>query len=151
MAKHAHRLMLNQKKTWRCTLPGCSYFIHIGLAHILPGKQSICWECGDEFTLDDRALRDDQPICDKCYTPPDSSGLTQAEKLAIIQRDLVLRAAGVKDEKEMTPVKAQTMRALGLLPSSHGTARHHTARKEPAPILEGMPDEIEVYEPEDDE
>lgn len=68
MAKHPHRLMLVDKKTWRCTLEGCAFFIHIGLAHILPGKSALCWECGEVFTLDEYALRDDMPKCHSCRT-----------------------------------------------------------------------------------
>lgn len=66
MAKHPHRLMLNQKKTWRCTIPGCTYFIHLGLAHTLPGRTALCWECNEEFTLDEDALKDDMPKCVEC-------------------------------------------------------------------------------------
>ncbi len=71
MAKHPHRLMLNQKKTWRCTLPNCRYFIHRGLEHTLPGQLSVCWGCGDDFTLDEIALRDDQPKCYDCRAAKD--------------------------------------------------------------------------------
>lgn len=66
MAKHAHRLMFVDKKMWRCTLPGCSFFVHQGLSYILPGKQAVCWECGETFTLDEYALRDDMPKCHEC-------------------------------------------------------------------------------------
>jgi len=66
MAKHPHRLLLMNKKTWRCTLGDCTFFVHIGLAHVLPGKQSICWECGDQFTLSEAALKDEMPKCDSC-------------------------------------------------------------------------------------
>jgi hypothetical protein len=35
MAKHPHRVILLNKKTWRCTLEGCNFFVHVGLAHVL--------------------------------------------------------------------------------------------------------------------
>jgi hypothetical protein len=66
MAKHPHRVILINKKTWRCTLPGCAFFVHLGLAHVLIGKQAICWECGDEFTLDEQAMKDEMPKCTEC-------------------------------------------------------------------------------------
>ena len=66
MAKHPHRLILQQKKTWKCTLPGCTFFVHLGLAHILIGKSAVCWECGETFTLDESSLRDEMPKCVEC-------------------------------------------------------------------------------------
>jgi hypothetical protein len=66
MAKHPHRLLLMDKKTWKCTLDGCSFFVHLGLAHILIGKSAVCWGCGDTFTLNEYALKEDQPRCDEC-------------------------------------------------------------------------------------
>ena len=66
MAKHPHLLELVNNKTWRCTLDGCSFFVHIGLAHVLPGKSARCWKCNDIFVLTDEALKDHKPICDDC-------------------------------------------------------------------------------------
>lgn len=66
MAKHPHRLMLINKKTWKCTLEGCAFFVHTGLAHILEGKTAVCWECGENFTVDARSLRDEMPKCIDC-------------------------------------------------------------------------------------
>ena len=66
MAKHPHRLMLVDNKTWRCTLSGCTFFVHVGLQYILPGKNAQCWECDETFTLDERALKDEMPKCSRC-------------------------------------------------------------------------------------
>lgn len=66
MAKHPHKLILMDKKTWRCILPGCSFFVHLGLAHVLIGKLAICSKCGEQFTLNERALQDDMPQCNTC-------------------------------------------------------------------------------------
>ena len=66
MAKHPHLLELVNHKTWRCTLEGCSFFVHIGLAYVLPGKSARCWKCNDVFVLTDEALKDHKPICDDC-------------------------------------------------------------------------------------
>lgn len=114
MAKHPHRLMLNQKKTWRCTLPGCKYFIHIGLAHILPGMQSICWECGEEFTLDDVALKDDQPTCNSCRSHA-AGRLSANEMEDIINAQMALSKAGVKKVSELNPTQLGTLKAMGVL------------------------------------
>jgi len=66
MAKHPHRLMLVNSKTWKCTLPGCSFFVHLGLQYVLEGKNAVCWECGEVFTVDARSLKDDMPKCVDC-------------------------------------------------------------------------------------
>jgi len=131
MAKHAHRLMLNEKKTWRCTLPNCRYFIHLGLAHILPGQESICWTCGEQFTLDTRALEDDMPKCAGCRLS-EKTGRTQDELTDFINRKIALAKEGVNSESEIDPVKRATMKALGILPKTDE-------------------DEIEVIEPDDKE
>ena len=64
--KHPHRLLLMDRRIWRCTLDGCSFFVHLGLAHILPGKLVVCWECGRQFTLDEVAMEDEMPKCGSC-------------------------------------------------------------------------------------
>jgi hypothetical protein len=66
MAKHPHKLILQNKKTWRCTLQGCNFFVHLGLAHILVNKTGVCWECEDQFVIDEFALREEMPRCIDC-------------------------------------------------------------------------------------
>lgn len=66
MSKHPHRLLLVDKKTWRCTLPGCRFFVHLGLAHLLVGRTVICWECGEQFQFDENSLKEDMPTCFEC-------------------------------------------------------------------------------------
>lgn len=66
MAKHPHRLVLLDKKTWRCTIPGCAFFVHLGLAHVIVGKTGICWECGEQYTIDEDALKSELPKCIDC-------------------------------------------------------------------------------------
>lgn len=66
MAKHPHKLILINRKTWKCALPECGFFVHLGLAHVLLGKTAVCWECGELFTVDEDALRDEMPKCADC-------------------------------------------------------------------------------------
>lgn len=68
MAKHPHLLALINKKTWKCMLDGCSFFVHTGLQHVLVGKSAVCWHCEDKFPLNEMSLKDDKPICDECRT-----------------------------------------------------------------------------------
>jgi len=68
MAKHAHQLILLNKKTWRCKLEGCSFFVHLGLAHILENKIGVCNQCGEQFRIDAHSLKEDMPRCSECRT-----------------------------------------------------------------------------------
>jgi hypothetical protein len=67
--KHVHQFMRISGKhvsTWRCAIDGCKWFVHQGLAHVIQGKRSICWQCGAEFTVTEEAMQDDMPKCEEC-------------------------------------------------------------------------------------
>lgn len=66
MAKHPHRLLLVEGRTWRCTLDGCSFFVHLGLQHILLSKRTVCWECGEVFIFEESNLKEVMPKCPEC-------------------------------------------------------------------------------------
>jgi hypothetical protein len=136
MAKHPHRLILNQKKTWRCTLPGCTYFIHLGLAHTLPGRLSICWECNEEFTLDDEALKDDMPKCDNCRRKMEG-GPSRDEVNEYYEVKLAMGRAKVKHISELSPT------ALSLLKSMNNVSDRTIEKFMSLP----KEDQIEVIEP----
>jgi hypothetical protein len=100
MAKrqHPHRFMLIEKRIWKCMLPGCSYFVHLGLVSALYGKLGACWECGEEFVIDESALQDEMPKCVSCRTGVDLDSYIDAKlKLAKIQ--------GVKPSKEKDEIE----------------------------------------------
>lgn len=72
--KHTHKYhKINVAGTlvWACALPECSHYMPDHLKHMIPGKMSICWSCGESFALDERALRMTQPICINCAFPTD--------------------------------------------------------------------------------
>jgi hypothetical protein len=137
--------MLNNKKTWRCTLDGCSYFIHIGLAHILPGKMSVCWECGEVFRLDERALQDDQPKCVECREN-EGSAYTAQERADIFEAIQIRNKEGVKTFAEVPRAKLARMETLGFYERGQVDRMYEVMRKFEPPTDE--PDEIEVYEPD---
>lgn len=141
MAKHPHRLMLMQKKTWRCTLPGCTYFIHRGLEYTLPGKQAVCWGCGEEFTVTEEALMEDQPKCADCRTGESSSGLTVRQRDALVSLKTKMLEAGVKKVDDLGRTRLGTMVALGAVKPED----IELMRK-----MESEPDEIEVIEPDEE-
>jgi len=130
--------MLNQKKTWRCVLPNCRYFIHIGLAHILPGQQSICWGCSEQFELDERALQDDQPMCDSCRSR--EAGMMSTNEIGdIIEAQLALKKAGVTSVDELNPFQRSTLKMMGKLKDS-------AVEKLQSP--KSVDDEVEVIDPD---
>lgn len=49
--------------TFFCALD-CSYKINPALAL---GKKSICWRCGNEFTINEYSLRLVKPHCEACH------------------------------------------------------------------------------------
>ena len=76
MAKHTHKFIrVKNSKTgarmWKCALEGCSWFVHEGLAHLIPGKLGICWKCEEPFLIDEFIMREDKPMCPECrpFTP----------------------------------------------------------------------------------
>jgi hypothetical protein len=69
MVKHTHQFMRVSGKhvsTWRCALDGCKWFVHQGLAHVIVGKRSICWKCGEQFTMTEESMQMDMPECEQC-------------------------------------------------------------------------------------
>lgn len=68
--KHTHKLRRHTYKTgnavYFCALPDCSYKIHTALAL---GKRSVCWRCGEDFIMNEYAIRLAKPHCEKCHKP----------------------------------------------------------------------------------
>lgn len=140
MAKHPHRLILMHNKTWKCTLQGCSFFVHRGLEYVLIGKTAVCWECGDNFTLDEHALEDEMPKCIDCRN--EAAGLPSGDVLGdYIQTKLALAKAGVKSIDELSLSQIKSMQNLGILPKNLPKLE---------PVVEEK-DEIEVIEPTEEE
>lgn len=48
---------------YKCGLSGCGHYIARKLA---VNRESICWECGEKFTLNLKALRLKKPRCPNC-------------------------------------------------------------------------------------
>lgn len=67
MAKHPHKLMLIDNRTWRCMLEGCTFFVHLGLAHVIVGKRIVCWTCEETFLVEkELSTRESRPTCNMC-------------------------------------------------------------------------------------
>ncbi len=61
-----HKINFFNGKVWACALPDCSHYMPNHLVDMVPGKQSICWHCGESFIMDAHNMVDDRPVCAKC-------------------------------------------------------------------------------------
>ncbi len=67
-SKHTHKYHRVGKfnSLWACALPDCNHYMPKHLEELLPGKASVCWECGDAFILTTNNMKADKPLCDEC-------------------------------------------------------------------------------------
>jgi len=112
MAKHAHRVMLFSKKTWKCMLPGCSYFIHTGLEFTIIGRRIVCWECGEEFTatqeaLDEARKNSDMPNCGCTSGRLSSSEIVDFEEHIRRMNARKIQEVTEEDEVEVTEAEEE--------------------------------------------
>jgi len=79
--RHIHKyrkVEVNNVKVWACALPTCSHHMPKHYENMVLGKMSICWGCGNEFILDERAMLQDMPECYNC-----AKGITQKDNEVI--------------------------------------------------------------------
>lgn len=82
--KHTHRYM-KVDNIWYCSLSDCTHYMPRNMKLGILGKKSICWNCGDEFILDERAMKDEKPICFDC-TPEGKLSDFDMEEFERLQR-----------------------------------------------------------------
>lgn len=68
MRRHIHKLEKvkvgkNKTEFFKCRIPDCPFHI---LAPLAEGRKSICWSCGNSFTLDKDKMRRRRPNCGDC-------------------------------------------------------------------------------------
>ena len=64
--KHVHKYH-KISGIWHCALPDCSHFMPRNVpSEAMLGKNSICWNCGNEMILDEDLLKEDKPRCGNC-------------------------------------------------------------------------------------
>lgn len=82
--RHAHkyhRVTTTFGKVWACALPDCTHYMPQHMENLLPGKQSICWNCEEIFVLNPMNMKDEQPVCDECKGSEDlGKTLSELEK-----------------------------------------------------------------------
>jgi len=132
-------------------LSGCNYFVHRGLEFTIPGKLLICWGCSDEFMATDESLLEEMPMCDDCKRG-NRGGPTDEEVERHIEIQLALGKAGVKTVEELPSSTRSLLRIRGILPPLPlETVKPTKPVEERKPTIEETMDEIEVYDPPDEE
>lgn len=68
--RHVHKLKRHSYRSgssiYFCALPDCSFKVSVPLAL---GKRTLCWRCGDSFTMTEYAIRLAKPHCEACHKP----------------------------------------------------------------------------------
>lgn len=75
LGKHIHKLKRVKYKTGNtvffCTLD-CPFKVSSSL---VLGKKTICWRCGESFSMNEYSLRLVKPHCESCHKSKDSKHL----------------------------------------------------------------------------
>lgn len=64
---NVHRYQKLKDKLWHCSR--CTHYMPANVSEQMEGRESICWNCGDEFLLDEITMDIDRPICVHCKNP----------------------------------------------------------------------------------
>lgn len=68
--KHTHRYE-RINNIWYCSLADCTHYMPLNMARGVLGKRSLCFQCGQSFTLDETTSIINQPICLECKIKTD--------------------------------------------------------------------------------
>jgi len=67
-----HKVLVAGDPVWACALPDCSHYMPNHMSELVPGRASLCWNCGEKFILDNTNMREtNQPTCINCYRATD--------------------------------------------------------------------------------
>ena len=69
--KHVHKYHLvpfvnTTRNVWACALADCNHYMPEHMNNLMPGKSSICWNCGKQFQLSEESMKRNEPICIQC-------------------------------------------------------------------------------------
>lgn len=70
-----HKLELSYGPVWACALSDCNHYMPQHMTEMVCGKYSLCWTCGERFTLDTENMKNDKPICNDCA--PRATAITE--------------------------------------------------------------------------
>lgn len=63
-----HKVQVQGHTVWACAAPDCNHHMPEHYVHLVKGKYSYCWSCGEQFILDDKSMNEDKPHCVACRT-----------------------------------------------------------------------------------
>lgn len=61
-----HKVKMFSHFVWACALRDCNHYMPYHMTDMMPGKASICWECGTDFDLTIHNMKNDKPLCPDC-------------------------------------------------------------------------------------
>lgn len=74
--RHTHKYRLvpinNSKKVWSCALPDCNHYMPPNMEHMIEGKASECWDCGNTTIMSIARMKyatehnDGKMLCELC-------------------------------------------------------------------------------------
>jgi len=53
-------------KVWACALGDCTHYMPKHMENFVLGKKSLCWNCRQEFFLDEENMKNPEPVCMAC-------------------------------------------------------------------------------------
>ena len=83
--RHVHKyfkLDMNGTKVWACAQPDCNHYMPAHMSGMVPGKNSICWKCGDTMILHSINMKDEKPKCDDCMSILSDDGSISSDELS---------------------------------------------------------------------
>jgi hypothetical protein len=100
--KHTHRYYRRDDGLWACALDGCTHFMPSNMNPAPLGAYSICWKCGEKFTLTSTNMLKNRPECDECSGAVDQSEYNEAR--------LIIGMMGIYRVKSLTTEQRRTLR-----------------------------------------
>lgn len=63
-----HRIPFGRTKVWACALTneGCTHHLPHNMEGTIVNRLSICWECENEYVIDENCIVQDKPRCKDC-------------------------------------------------------------------------------------
>lgn len=61
-----HKVEVAGAKVWGCALPDCTHYMPRHMESLVNGKNSICWDCGSDITLNPSNMLEEKPRCENC-------------------------------------------------------------------------------------
>lgn len=61
-----HKITLGFGQVWSCGIPECNHFMPRNMTNRVVGKASLCWNCGQQITLNNENMKLDRPLCADC-------------------------------------------------------------------------------------